>query len=106
MPPKELHPHDIFISADGGETYTPLGEVTECGMIVDDLIPEDGVKLPFVKPDEASLGEALTFSCTFNIRSNPSMFMLLWKGKWPSNNWLRMHGYPMRRKRKGTRKKK
>lgn len=99
MPPKETQPHSVFVSVDGGETYTTLGKVSEAHLFVDDLIPEEGAELPFVKPDEALMGGTLTLSCTFNMRSNPSLFMFLWTGKWPSNNWLKMHGYPMRRKR-------
>ena len=97
MPPKDTQPHELFVSADGGETYAPLGEVAECGLIVDDLIPKEVAELPFVK---ATLDGTLTLSCTFNIRSDPSLYMLLRTGKWPSNNWLRLHGYPMMRRRK------
>lgn len=101
MPPKDYDPLSrgtLFFSSDGGETYAPVGKVQEEGLIIDDLVPEKGVELPFVRPDEE-----MVISCKFDIRQNPSVFMLLWKGKWPSNNWLKMHGYPMRRK-KGKRR--
>lgn len=101
MPPKGLQTHELLFSADGGETYKPLGKVADVSLITDDLIPDNGTELPLAKP-----GDGFVISCKFNITSNPSLFMFLWTGKWPSNNWLRMHGYPMRRKRKGTRKKK
>lgn len=93
MPPKDTQPHNIFVSTDGGETYSLLGKMTETHLFVDDLIPEDNTKLPFIKPNDESV-----FTCKFNIRDNPSMFMFLATGKWPSNNWLKMHGYPMRRR--------
>lgn len=93
MPPKDTQPHSVTVSADGGETFSPLGKVADAHLFVDDLIPEDRTELPFGKLE----GE-LTLTCKFNIRDNPSAFMLLATGKWPSNNWLRMHGYPMVRR--------
>ena len=86
----------LFFSSDGGETYEPVGKVEDAELILDDLVPEKGVELPFVKPDEE-----ISLSFKFDIRQNPSMFMFLWTGKWPSNNWLKMHGFPMRRRMKG-----
>ena len=100
MPPKDMQPHELFFSTDNGKTYKPLGKAMNENLIVDDLIPEEGTKLPLIKPDEESV-----ISLKFNIRSNPSLFIFLWKGEWPSNNWLRMHGYPMVR-RCGYRKRK
>ena len=98
MPPKDHDPSGkgaLFFSADG-KTYEPFGKVEDAELILDDLVPEKGVKLPFVKPDEE-----ISLSFKFDIRQNPSLFMLLWTGKWPSNNWLKMHGFPMRRRMKG-----
>lgn len=100
MPPKDMQQHEFFLSTDNGKTYKPLGKVLNENLIVDDLIPEEGTKLPFFKPDEE-----LVISCKFNIRSNPSLYIFLLTGKWPSNNWLKMHGYPMR-KRCGFHKRK
>lgn len=100
MPPKDMQPYEPFLSTDNGKTYKPLGKVLNENLIVDDLIPEEGTKLPFFKPDEE-----LVISCKFNIRSNPSLYIFLLTGKWPSNNWLRLHGYPMVR-RCGYRKRK
>lgn len=99
MPPKDYDPSSrgpLFVSVDGGKTYEPVGKVEDAELILDDLVPEKGVELPFVKPDEE-----ISLSFKFDIRQNPSLFMLLWTGKWPSNNWLKMHGYPMRRRMKG-----
>jgi hypothetical protein len=100
MPPKDMQQHEFFLSNDNGETYKPLGKAMNKNIIVDDLIPEEGTKLPFIKPDEE-----LVISCKFNIRSNPSLYIFLLTGKWPSNNWLRLHGYQMVR-RCGYRKRK
>lgn len=95
MPPKDMQPRELLFSADNGETYKPIGRLAEDSLIVDDLIPEGEVELPLCKPNDE-----MVISCKFNIKSNPSLFMFLWTGKWPSNNWLKMHGHPMRRKRK------
>lgn len=94
MPPKDT-PHALFFSADDGETYKPIGKVTEYGLVVDDLVPDKEIKLPFIKPDEE-----FVVSCKLSLRENPSAFMFLATGKMPSNNWLRLHGFPMRRRKK------
>ena len=100
MPPKDMQQHEFFLSTDNGETYKPLCKVMNENIIVDDLIPGEGTKLPFFKPDEEHV-----ISCKFDIRSNLSLYIFLLTGKWPSNNWLKMHGYPMR-KRCGFHKRK
>ena len=97
MPPKDYDPLSkgtLFFSADGGETYKPFAKVNDAELILDDLVPEKVVELPFVKPDEE-----ISLSFKFDIRQEPSVFMLLWTGNWPSNNWLKMHGFPMRRRK-------
>ena len=94
MPPKDT-PHALFFSTDDGETYKPIGKVPECGLVVDDLVPDKEIELPFIEPDEE-----FVVSCKFSLSENPSAFMFLATGKWPSNNWLRLHGFPMRRRRK------
>lgn len=79
MPPKDHDPSgkgSLFFSADGGETYKPFGKVEDAELILDDLVPEKGVVLPFVKTDEE-----ISLSFKFDIRQNPSLFMLLWTGK-------------------------
>ena len=81
--------HELFYSTDGGETMMPLGHISEA-LIIDDLIPEDQTHLPFVKPDDA-----IMFSCKFRMDNSAAIFLAT--GKWPSNNWLKMHGIPMRR---------
>ena len=93
MPQKDIQPHELSFSTDNGKTYKPLGQALNENLIVDDLIPEEGTKLPFIKPDEEHV-----ITCKFNIRSNPYLYIFLLTGKWPSNNWLKMHGYPMRRR--------
>ena len=106
MPPKDYDPLSqgtLFFSSDGGETYAPVGKVQEEGLIIDDLVPEDGEELPSSVFRSMKQCREMSFTCAFNIIQNPSVFMFLWKGKWPSNNWLKMHGFPMRRK-KGKRR--
>ena len=102
MPPKDYDPlgqGTLFFSSDGGETYAHVGKVQEEGLIIDDLVPEDGEELPSPVSRSMKQRRETSFTCEFNIRQNPSVFMFLWKGKLPSNNWLKMHGFPMRRRK-------
>ena len=90
MPPKDIQPTGtLMISTDGGETMMPLGHISEA-LIVDDLIPEDQTH-----PSFTELKEGIMFSCKFRMDNSASI--LLATGKWPSNNWLKMHGIPMER---------
>ena len=91
MPPKDITPHgSLMFSTDGGETMMPLGKISET-IITDDIIPDDQTVLPFVKMDDE-----ITFSCKFKMENSATIFLVT--GKWPSNNWLKMHGIPMRRR--------
>ena len=91
MPPKDTKPHTLMFSTDGGETMHPLGKISEA-IITDDIISDDQTVLPFVKMDDE-----ITFSCKFQMENSATIFLVT--GKWPSNNWLKMHGIPMRRRR-------
>lgn len=100
MPPKEIPTGNLYLSA-GGE-LKPLAHITELTEV-----PE------MVVPDGQSEEEMLKFqflqemTITVNISHKPYWLLAMFGDtKSIPNNWLRMHGYPMRRKRKGTRKKK
>ena len=91
MPPKDITTHGpLMFSTDGGETMMPLGKISET-IITDDIIPDGQTVLPFVKIDDSH-----TFSCKFEMNNSVAIFLAT--GKWPSNNWLKMHGIPMRRR--------
>lgn len=92
MPPKNTSTGTLYFS-DGG-TYEPFGLATVNPVLNE--VPEI-IEVPPVKTWNPS-AEELEFSAT--IRDAVSVFRFLMTGKWPSNNWLRLHGYPMRRKRR------
>ena len=93
MPPKDTKPHELFLSADNGKTYEPFGIMTDASLIDDGLVSERETELPIFTDNE------MVIPC--KVRLDISMMIFLVTGKYPSNNWLKMHGYPMRRKRNG-----
>lgn len=88
MPPKDTQPQTLYFSA-GGE-YKPLGRITE--------VPE------IVVGDEDFEQEMLEFqyqAFTATTIVNRNVIRLLFGNKKDiPNNWLKMHGYPMRRGRR------
>lgn len=89
MTPKDVQPQMLYFSA-GGE-YKPLGRITEVPeMVVGDEDFEQEM-LEFQYPEE------MTFTATTIMNSNLILLLLGRKENIP-NNWLKMHGYPMRRK--------
>lgn len=95
MPPKDTQPPVLLFSTDDGETYKPLGEITEADIsaLEDPYDPE----LFHFEPSEEIHLEALVTDRGMRFLK----FLLE-----PPNAWLHLHGYPTRRKRKGTRKEK
>ena len=93
MPPKNTNAGTLYLSSDGGETYKPFGEV-----IVDDLMPKPGMEAALMElPEKYEMAFTVRLSTRFSIFE--PVGRALWLGETPSNNWLRLHGYPMRRRR-------
>jgi len=93
MPPKDYDPLSqgtLFFSADGGETYELVGEISDVD-IATDCKDKDETSLVFQSPQE------MTFTATMLINKN-MIWMLFGGTKDIPNNWLKMHGFPMRRK--------
>ena len=91
MPPKDTPTGSLYFSA-GGE-YKPLGRISEVSeMVVGDEDFEQEM-LEFQYPEE------MTFTAT-TILSLNLMLLLLGRKESIPNNWLKMHGYPMRRKQR------
>ncbi len=91
MPPKDLHrsPELHMLQPDG--TWVKLGKIEKAQITSSEPCdPYDDS--PFISMREQTV--------TFNVTWNPSgdMVYLLIHGRLPSNNWRRMHGYPMKRK--------
>lgn len=94
MPPKNIQPQTLYFGT-GGE-YKPLGRITE----VSEMVVGDGdfeqEMLEFQYPEE------MTFTLTTIMNLN-QMLLLLGRKESIPNNWLKMHGYPMRRKQRKRR---
>lgn len=91
MPPKDIQPQTLYFST-GGE-YKPLGRITEVSeMVVGDEDFEQEM-LEFQYPEE------MTFTAT-TIANLNLMLLLLGRRESIPNNWLKMHGFRMRRKRR------
>lgn len=95
MPPKDMqNPGTLMFSTDGGEALKPLGKVTDIDMELcgDEEIADDYYYIP-------SNPEEITFSVKNRIHLNVMRILIGCKDHVP-NNWLKMHGYPMRRRKK------
>ena len=89
MPPKDIQPQMIYFGA-GGE-YKPLGRITEVPEIVVGDEDFEQEMLEFQYPEE------MTFTATTIVNRNVIRLLFGNKKDIP-NNWLKMHGIPMRRK--------
>lgn len=101
MPPKDTQLHNVFVSTDGGETYSPLGKVSDVELTGVYIEGEEGQEM--VAPDGLVPWGMIEFIADFIDRRT---LLSIITGRKITNNWLKMHGYPMCRKRKGARKKK
>ena len=95
MPPKDIQPHELLFSADNGKTYQPMAHITD--------VPE------MVVPDGLSEKEMLDFQFSqemmiaLSTRHIPYWILAMFGDtKSIPNNWLKMHGLPMRRKKWGN----
>jgi hypothetical protein len=100
MPPKLMQesPYKLYIQDPDGR-YTELGEIASVQM-EPNCSYEDYVVSPYEQLTNTS-----EMTISFRWDANVRMEYLLIYGKMPSNNWLRVHGYPMVR-RCGYRKRK
>lgn len=92
MPPKDTQPHELFVSADGGETYTPLGKVSDAELTEAYIEGEEGKEM--VVHDGLVPWGMIDFIADFIDRRT---LLSIITGRKITNNWLKMHGYPMRR---------
>lgn len=96
MPPKEMPTGNLYFSA-GGE-LKPLAHITELPEISEMVVQPDNDVEAFSLGDMVIEG---SFTLAWPISISERQFILT--GKYPSNNWLKMHGYPMRRKHRKRR---
>lgn len=93
MPPKDMQPHELLFSADNGKTYQPMAHITDVPEMVVPDGPSEDEMLEFQFPQE------MTF--TVNISTKPYWLLAMFGDtKSIPNNWLKMHGHPMRRRKK------
>ena len=98
MPPKDFQPTGFVFRQVGDDEYVPIGRITDID------IPEI-VVLPEYVPEESYLsfktGGEMSFT---SVVIRPSRNLILWLCGLTEeipNNWLKMHGHPMRRCRNG-----
>lgn len=93
MPPKDTPTGSLYFSAGGD--FKPLAHITELTEVPEMVAqPDNDVKV-FSLEDMVIEG---SFILARPVSISEKLLILT--GKYPSNNWLRMHGYPMRRRRK------
>ena len=93
MPPKDTPTGNLYFSAGGD--FEPLAHITELTEVPEIVAqPDNDV--------EVSSLEDMVIEGSFTLAwpGSISKKLLILTGKYPSNNWLKMHGYQMRRKRK------
>ena len=93
MPPKDFQPTGFVFRQVGDDEYVPIGRITDVPeMVIPDGLSEKEM-LDFQFPQEMTI--------TVNI-SHKLYWLLAMFGDTKSipNNWLKMHGYPMRRRKK------
>lgn len=93
----------ILYVLDSEGNRIEIGRIKETTFIEDtssfcDYTDENLLHAPVINPTAEA-----TFSVTWYPRAD--LIYLLIHGKLPSNNWLKAHGYPMKRKGKGRKKK-
>lgn len=92
MPPKDTPTGSLYFSA-GGE-LKPLAHITELPEISKTVVPPNNDIAGSIIEDMVIEG---FFTLAWPVSISEKLLILT--GKYPSNNWLKMHGYPMRRRR-------
>lgn len=92
MPPKDFQPTGYVFRQVGDDEYVPIGRITDVPeMVVPDGLSEKEM-LDFQFPQEMTI--------TVNISHIPYWLLAMFGDtKSIPNNWLKMHGHPMRRRR-------
>lgn len=93
MPPKDMQPHELLFSADNGKTYQPMAHITDVPEMVVPDGPSEDEMLEFQFPQE------MTFTVQTKLSRN-TIYLILGLKRLVPNNWLKMHGHPMRRRKK------
>lgn len=100
MPIKEeLGKGQLFvIDNDSGEAK-PIGQVCNCDINTTyEAIDTEAIR---------ALSNEFELNFHWNLKNRNSVLLFLWSiGEKVENNWLKMHGLPMRRKISGKRKEK
>lgn len=104
MPPKDISNNTPIFFSDDGKTFQPLGEITELNITSDDDYTTEQAEA-FLKL-RRTINEAGDFLMPWGMieflvpclgrREMLSIMM----GRKITNNWLKMHGLPMERKRR------
>lgn len=88
MPTKDENNGGIHLYyASNGRTFERLGRIEDVSMEASDVIPEEII---------ISLKSEMEFTATLNMTQTFQRYVF---GFPMPNNWLKMHGLPMRRKR-------
>ena len=93
MPPKDTKPELYFYSTDDGRTYEPIGPINDIQEFI--APPDDTTKCltPMINFPEMDFTVTLTGKF-----SRYKLLLVMGLTRFIPNNWLKMHGYPMRRK--------
>jgi hypothetical protein len=89
MPPKENH-EPIYIEREDG--YEIVGKITD----IPNLCSENSNSTPYMHAQFSD--KPIRFVVELKKPIDSRMMIFLLTGRWLSNNWLRMHGYPMARR--------
>lgn len=88
MPPKEKHTYEFFIEGEDGPELV--------GSIDDITLRLFGLPECVMPPLNM---ETSKDSLTFSFKITPKLAVFLITGRYPTNNWMKMHGLPMERRR-------
>ena len=92
MPPKERTLPEMYVIQPDGKRIK-IGDIQAVNFSNDDDYDYCNPEGRLIVPSKLA-----TFTVTWNPTTD--MIYLLIHGRLPSNNWLKMHGFPLRRKRK------
>lgn len=92
MPTKDEKRPVYLYSTDDDQTYRPVGKLTDVSEFI--VLPDDTDRLiPCLNMPDMEM--TVTMECRFDRNR---LLILIGRIDLVPNNWLRMHGYPMRRR--------